>query len=66
MAKQSTIFAPNKTYANETNLNRAIEKLVPENFRYHVAYTKEGRCYAIFMGAEALPVVHRGFSVIGG
>lgn len=66
MAHQSTIFAPNKTYANEANLVRAIDKLVPENFRYHIAYTSEGRCYAIFMGSEALAVVHRGFSVIGG
>ena len=66
MATKSTLFAPTKTYANEANLVKAIDKLVPENFRYTVVYTEEGRCFAIFMGSEAFPVVHRGFSVIGG
>ena len=66
MAYEAEMFQPTKTYANEDNLKKAIDKAVPENYRYHVAWTKDGRCYAIFMGMDALGVAHRGFNVIGG
>lgn len=59
---------PSKTYANEDTLTRALDILkIPDELRYHVAWTKEGRCYPIFMGSAAIQYgIHFRFPVIGG
>lgn len=58
---------PAKTYATEENLEAAIKKLeLPESLRYHVAWTKHGRCYAIFAGTDPLAYgVHFHFPILG-
>ena len=60
---------PGKTYKNEENAEKAVQKAGLDRFRYYLAWTKEGRCYPIFGAggtAEYLGViVHAGFIVLG-
>lgn len=63
MAREMAHIKPGKTYANEDTLRKAVEDL-PESYRYIIAYTKEGRCYPIFGGHEAMGAAHKGFIVI--
>ena len=57
-------LVPSKTYANEANLDKAITDAGLLNFRYMVAWTQEGRCYAIFIGNDALDALFAGFMVV--
>ena len=63
-----TDLIPDKTYATEDNLVRAVNmKLghLTETLRYHVAWTRGGRCYPIFMHRNAVEHgVHFHFCVI--
>ena len=60
-----------KSYADETNLWRALENLGLHKARPVVVYNRKGRCTAIFgeaaLRAQEIPVVHvchNGFPVI--
>lgn len=63
-----TDLVPSKTYVNEDTMKRVIDaKLgaLKETVRYHVAWTREGRCYPIFMHRNAIECgVHFHFCVI--
>lgn len=65
---------PGKTYATESNMLKAVEKvtsrkqgeLANRNVRFYTAWTKDGRCFPVFVGAEAVNVgIHFHFNVIG-
>lgn len=59
-----------KDYANEENLERAVQRMFGNkaaDLRYHVAWTREGRCYPIFVGVACLQEgIHFHFPVMGG
>lgn len=45
----------NKTYANEANAIKAVQdKYGDTDIRFTIVYNKEGRCYPILFGQEAL------------
>lgn len=54
-----------KTYASIQNLDAALEKLNLLESRHVMVYTESGRVTAIFIGAENIDVIHRGFMVVG-
>lgn len=54
MAHELSSLEPGKTYASEANARKAVEKLgLPDNVRYKIFYTEEGRAYPVFFGMEA-------------
>ena len=57
MARMFTMEA-NRTYANEANAVKAVEKKFPEadndGLRYFIQWTPEGRCFPVFVGEKAL------------
>jgi hypothetical protein len=65
---QKIQISQNKTYATEANADKAVEKLYGKNthLRYFIAWTQEGRCYPVFIGASATQFgVHFHFNVVG-
>lgn len=67
MAKNINI-EPTKTYATEANAIKAVDKRYGknDNLRYFIAWTKEGRCYPVFIGTSALDYgVHFHFNIVG-
>ena len=70
MAKKIEL-GQNKTYATEENAVKAVEKRYGgekdwRQLRYFIAWTKEGRCYPVFIGASAIDYgVHFHFNVVG-
>lgn len=67
MAKKIEL-GQHKTYATEENADRAVAKLYGSNseLRYFIAWTKDGRCYPVFIGAGATQFgVHFHFNVVG-
>lgn len=65
MAKLVNIES-NKTYANEKNCLKAVEKLnVSDELRFFISYTKEGRCFPIFIGQDSIQYgIHFHFPVV--
>ena len=65
MAKQVTIES-NKTYANEANAIKAVEKLnISDEIRYFIVWNKEGRCFPVFISEKAIQhMVHFHFPVV--
>lgn len=46
---------PRKTYANETNMKRAIERVgVPDECKYVTIRTRNGRCFPLFIGMRCI------------
>lgn len=64
---------PNKTYATEENAHKAVKKTLPAGIldsrltlRYFITWTKEGRCFPVFVGHVAIECgVHMHFNVVG-
>lgn len=57
-----------RTYANEANAHKAVAaKHLPDSLRYFISWTKEGRCFPIFIGGEQAIQggVHFHFNVVG-
>jgi hypothetical protein len=60
---------PTKTYANEANMLKAVAKAlnfeVTGHVRFFTAWTKEGRCFPIFVGADAASNgIHFHFNIV--
>lgn len=70
MTKKFEIVA-NKTYATEANADKAVAKLLGDTsdigtLRYFIQRTADGRCFPVFVGADAVHMgVHHHFNVIG-
>lgn len=72
---RKTIVSTAKTYIDEKHLDRAVEKFAAKvkdptlqklDVRYFVAWTKEGRCFPIFIGKNAVTIgVQFEFNVVG-
>lgn len=59
-------LAPAKTYATRANVEAAIAKYPAlADFRYMIVANDAGRFFPIFIGAEAIAVIHIGFTVVG-
>lgn len=56
---------PAKTYATRANAEAAVTKAGLENLRYMVVANDEGRFHPIFVGTDAIHVIHLGFTVVG-
>jgi hypothetical protein len=57
-----------KTYANEANARKAVEKFTnwPSTLRYFISWNDKGRCFPIFIGEDAIQHgVHFTFHVVG-
>lgn len=66
MTKQVNI-TPSRTYANEKNAQRAVDKLFGNtpDLRYVMMRTEDGRYYPLFIGNSALHAgVHFHFCVV--
>lgn len=67
MAKKIEVTST-KTYATEENADKAVAKRYGNSpdLRYYIAWTKEGRCFPVFIGSSALDHgVHFHFNVVG-
>jgi hypothetical protein len=56
---------PGKTYKTEANAVKAAEQASNGAYRFMTAWTEDGRCYPIFVGIDAMHMVHKGFIVVG-
>lgn len=64
---------PHQTYLNEETAIRAVENILNkiqsnnrESLRYFLTWTKEGRCFPIFIGENAVQAgLHFKFNVVG-
>lgn len=58
---------PTRTYATEENAHKAVAKQgIPDSVRYFITWTKEGRCFPVFIGEAAVQAgVHFHFNVVG-
>jgi hypothetical protein len=57
-----------KTYANEANARKAVELFTnwPATLKYFISWNDQGRCFPIFIGADAIRYgVHFTFHVVG-
>jgi hypothetical protein len=57
-----------KTYATEANADKAVAKVYGQrdDLRYYIAWTKEGRCFPVFVGVNCINEgVHFHFNVVG-
>lgn len=59
-------ITPSKTYASESNCDKAVAKNGFENIRHFNVITAEGRFFPVFVGQEATQAgVHFHFNVVG-
>lgn len=60
---------PVRTYASEENADRAVQKKLGHlqvPVRYFIAWTSDGRCFPVFVGANTLDYgIHFHFNCVG-
>lgn len=62
------LLRTSRTYATPQNAEKALLKLMGslDNVRYLIAVTPDGSRYApVLVGAEYIPFVHHGVTVVG-